>query len=301
MEFPRYAPFAQSFPNTVPYSEAIGFIAKVDDKNPKDIDYPFYVTSHELAHQWWGHQLVGAKVEGGAMMSETFSQYSALMVMKKMYGLHKMRRFLKYELDKYLQGRAVESEEENPLYKTRKQQYLYYHKGSLVMYALQDYVGEDKVNGSLREYLNRYAFKGPPYTISTDFISILKENTGKRSHDLIDDLFKKVVFFENRALKAEFTELQEGKYLVEITFNAKKLYSDGKGKEKEELFEQEVYFGVKDENDDFIYLKKREITAGESTISVVVNSKPHKAGIDPLNILIDKKPDDNIIRVSRKL
>ena len=29
MEFPRYRNFAQSFPNTVPFSEGIGFITRV--------------------------------------------------------------------------------------------------------------------------------------------------------------------------------------------------------------------------------------------------------------------------------
>ncbi|HET8875441.1 MAG TPA: hypothetical protein VFO53_03850, partial [Casimicrobiaceae bacterium] len=37
IEFPRYAAFAQSFPNTVPYSEGIGFIARVRDADPEDI------------------------------------------------------------------------------------------------------------------------------------------------------------------------------------------------------------------------------------------------------------------------
>jgi len=56
LEFPRYARFAQSFPNTIPFSESIGFIARVD--KPDDVDYPFYVTAHEVAHQWW-YSLVG--------------------------------------------------------------------------------------------------------------------------------------------------------------------------------------------------------------------------------------------------
>ena len=32
LEFPRYASFAQSFPNTIPYSEAIGFVADLRDE-----------------------------------------------------------------------------------------------------------------------------------------------------------------------------------------------------------------------------------------------------------------------------
>ena len=60
IEFPRYHSFAQSFPNTIPYSESIGFIARVKENDPESIDYPFYVTSHEMAHQWWAHQELAA-------------------------------------------------------------------------------------------------------------------------------------------------------------------------------------------------------------------------------------------------
>ncbi len=69
MEFPRYRQFAQSFPNTVPYSEGIGFISRLEKK--KDIDFTYFVTAHELGHQWWGHQLIGGNVQGSNMMSET--------------------------------------------------------------------------------------------------------------------------------------------------------------------------------------------------------------------------------------
>lgn len=48
VEFPRYQQFAQSFPGTIPFSESMGFIARVNDSSPKDIDYPFYVTAHEI-------------------------------------------------------------------------------------------------------------------------------------------------------------------------------------------------------------------------------------------------------------
>jgi hypothetical protein len=45
LEFPNYASFAQSFANTIPFSESIGFIADLRDK--EDIDYVFYVTVKE--------------------------------------------------------------------------------------------------------------------------------------------------------------------------------------------------------------------------------------------------------------
>ncbi len=92
LEFPRYRTFAQSFPNTVPFSEGIGFIGRVE--KPTDIDFTYFVTAHELGHQWWAHQLIGARVEGSNMLSETLAEYSALMVMQQKYGSDNMHRFL---------------------------------------------------------------------------------------------------------------------------------------------------------------------------------------------------------------
>ena len=105
LEFPNYESFAQSFANTVPFSESIGFIA--DLRDPDDIDYVFYVTAHELGHQWWAHQVIGALVQGVTMLDETFAQYSALMVQEHEYGPAQMHKFLKYELDRYLSGAAA--------------------------------------------------------------------------------------------------------------------------------------------------------------------------------------------------
>ncbi|HWD15727.1 MAG TPA: M1 family aminopeptidase, partial [Casimicrobiaceae bacterium] len=171
VEFPRYATFAQSFPNTVPYSEGIGFIARVRDDDPKDIDYPYYVTAHELAHQWWGHQVPGANVRGNTMLVETLAQYSALMVMKHLYGPDKIRRFLKYELDNYLSGRKAEAVEEVPLERVENQQYIHYRKGAVVMYLLQERLGEAAVDRARARFDAAWRFKGPPYLSSLDMVN----------------------------------------------------------------------------------------------------------------------------------
>ncbi len=113
MEFPRYRTFAQSFPNTVPFSEGIGFITRV--LKPTDVDLTLFVTAHELGHQWWAHQLVGGRVEGSNMLSETLAQYSAYMVMQQKYGKDYMHRVLHYFLDRYLRGRSAEVRGERPL------------------------------------------------------------------------------------------------------------------------------------------------------------------------------------------
>ena len=144
IEFPDYAQFAQAFAGTMPYSEGIGFIADLSD--PDKIDYVTYVAAHELGHQWWAHQAVGADMQGATMLVETLAQYSSLMVMEKLYGRDQIRRFLKFELDRYLKSRGGEVIEELPLDRVENQQYIHYRKGSLVMYRLKDELGEDRVN-----------------------------------------------------------------------------------------------------------------------------------------------------------
>jgi hypothetical protein len=160
MEFPRYRTFAQSFSNTVPYSEGIGFIQRIVKKN--DIDFTYFVTAHELAHQRWGHQLVGANVQGSNMMSETLAEYSALMVMKQKYGGDKMHRFLRHELDTYLRGRSGEVRHEPPLALVQREPYVWYQKGGQIMYTLADYTGEDKVNLALHNFLMQYRLPTRP-------------------------------------------------------------------------------------------------------------------------------------------
>ncbi len=200
IEFPRYQQYAQAFPNTIPYSEGIGFIAKVDPEDPDDIDYPYYVTAHEVAHQWWAHQIIGADVQGSTVLSESLSQYSALMVMKATFGDRQMKRYLRHELDGYLQGRALERKKELPLYKVEGQGYIHYQKASLVFYALADAIGEAAVNRALAALLAKHAFQGPPYPTSLDLMAELKLVTPPDRQALLADLFEHITLFENRAL-----------------------------------------------------------------------------------------------------
>jgi len=298
VEFPRYAQFAQSFPNTIPYSEAIGFIAKVDAKDPKDIDYPYYVTAHEVAHQWWAHQVVGADVQGATMLSETLAQYSALMVMKHRYGDAKMKRFLKYELDAYLIGRATERKAEQPLYRNENQPYIHYRKGSLAMYALQDYIGEEAVNQALASLVRKWAFRGPPYPTSRDLLAEFTAVTPPQYQYLIHDLFETITLYENRAISAVAHRLPDGRYEVKLTVEAKKLAADETGVQREVPMDDWIDIGVLGKDDAPLYLEKLRIPAGRSTFTLDVKGEPLRAGIDPIVKLVDRRPDDNTVAVS---
>jgi ABC-type transport system involved in multi-copper enzyme maturation permease subunit len=303
IEFPRYERFAQSFANTIPFSESIGFIADLRDEDA--IDYVYYVTSHEVAHQWWAHQVIGADVQGSVMLSESLSQYSALMVMEKKYGRDKMRRFLRYELDNYLDRRGGELVEELPLYRVENQGYIHYNKGSLVFYRLREEMGEEALNRALRRYLQDKGFQQPPYTTSAELLEYIRAEASPELQSLITDLFQRITFYDNRVVDAKATKRADGRWDVTLSLRAGKIYSDGLGKETPAPMDDQVEVAVfarapgADEADErVLFLERRRITEAEPTITVTVDEAPYEVGFDPYNKLIDRVPSDNRKRVA---
>lgn len=307
MEFPRYRTFAQSFSNTVPYSEAIGFIQRLVKKN--DIDFTYFVTAHELAHQWWGHQLIGGNVQGSNMMSETLAEYSALMVMKQKYGRDQMHRFLRHELDAYLRGRSGEVRHEPPLALVQREPYVWYQKGGQIMYTLADYIGEDKVDLALHNFLMQYRYANAtntqtaPYPDTRQLIEALRTQTPPELQYLIDDGFDSIVLYDNKAVSATVTPTPDHKFKVSLAVQARKVKADGNGNETpialNDYIEIGVFKGKKDEEQP-LYLEKKKLTQEQNMFEIVVDEEPTRAGIDPYNKLVDRIADDNMIDVTKQ-
>jgi len=298
LEFPRYAKFAQSFANTIPFSESIGFIADLSD--PEDIDYPFYVTAHEVAHQWWAHQVIGANVQGQSMLAESLAQYSALMVMEKEYGREHLRHFLKYELDAYLRGRGGEVIEELPLMRVEDQGYIHYRKGSLIFYRLRDEIGEENLNRALAAFIRDKAFQQPPYTTTLELLAYIRAQTPPDKQKLLDELFAKIVLYDIKVVAASAAPRADGKFDVRIEYETQKHESDGLGRETSLPLDDWMQVGVfarkegeGEHTERALYLQPQHITQGKGTIAVVTDSRPLEVGLDPYNKLIDRNPDDN--------
>jgi ABC-type transport system involved in multi-copper enzyme maturation permease subunit len=302
IEFPRVGQFAQAFAGTMPYSESIGFIANLND--PDDIDMVYYVVAHEMGHQWWAHQVVGANMEGATLLSETMAQYSALMVMEKEYGRDIMRKFLKYEMDNYLRSRGRERLKERPLLNVESEQgYVHYRKGSVVLYYLKEMIGEDKVNAALRKMIQRYAYAPAPYPTSWDLIDAFNEQIPSQYKYLIKDLFEDITLFSNRTLQATARKRADGKYDVTIDVESHKFKADPKGNETEVPMDDWVDIGAfaKPEKDrkygKTLHRELVHVTQPHATYTFITDELPDKAGIDPFLLLIDRVPDDNTKKV----
>ena len=303
IEFPRIARFAQAFPGTMPYSEAIGFIANLS--HPDDIDMVYYVVAHEMAHQWWAHQVIGANMEGATLLSETMAQYSALMIMEHEYGRDIMRKFLKYEMDNYLRNRGRERLKEQPLLHVEANQgYVHYRKGSVVMYMLKEMIGEEAINRALRKMVERFAYHEPPYPTSHELVDLFDAETPPQYKYLIKDLFEDITLFSNRTLEATAKKRADGKYDVSIDVESKKFKAGEKGAETEVKVDDWIEIGAfaKPEKGKkygkTLYRERVHLIEPHKTFQFVVAELPEKAGIDPFLLLVDRVPDDNTKKVT---
>jgi len=300
VEFPRTVRTTQAFPGLIPLSESAAFIARVDPGSPKDLDFPFYVSARETARQWWGQQLVGADTRGATVLTESLAEYTALMVMRRSLGADKMRRFLRHDLEAYLSGRAQEQEKELPLAHNENQRYIHQRKGGLALYLLQDMLGEDVVDGVLRGLLRQYAYRSAPYPTASSLVEGLRAVTPKDKAYLIDDLFESIVFYENRAASAVARRRPDGKYEVTIDAHAGKLRVTEQGEERPLPLNDYVEFGVDDRNGNPLVRERRRVTQAAQQLTLVVDGVPGRAGIDPDNKLIDRKPNDNMLPVDNQ-
>lgn len=305
VEFPGYRNFAQAFAGTIPYSETYGFIS--DFHKPETIDLVTGATAHELGHQYWAHQLVGAGMDGEPVLSETLAQYSAMMVLKKLQGEDHIRRQLQFELDRYLAGRSYDSADEPALARVNGQSWITYHKGALAMYLLQKRIGEEAVNRALRNLLQQFKFKGPPFARSLDLIAALRaEAKTNEEQNLITDLFERVTLYDLRVDHPTSVRRADGKWDVAVPVIAKKLYVSGRNIETETPINERIEVGLftaepgRDAFDakNVITMERQAIHSGQQVLHFVSDKKPSYAGIDPYNFYIDRNSGDNVGPVS---
>lgn len=302
IEFPRYGSFAQAFPGTMPYSESIGFIINLENENENNIVDA--VIAHEMAHQWWAHQEIPALMQGGTMLTESFAEYSSLMVMKSDPKSNdmKMKNFLKYDFDRYLRGRTVEREKEVPLYRVEEQDYIHYGKGSVIMYALQDYLSADTVNASLRRFLERYRYAEPPYPTSLDYLSYLEPSIPDSLRPMATDWIKHITLYDLRLLDASAVKTENGMYEVTLEVEAHKFYADSIGNESPAPLHDWVDIGLYNNSDEKrLSGRKRVKLEGEKArYTILTDSLPAKAAVDPRRMLIERVITDNSKSVSQK-
>jgi hypothetical protein len=165
------------------------------------------------------------------------------------------------------------------------------------------------MNRAIRGLLDATKFRGPPYPTSLQLVDSLRAATPDSLKYLIADLFENITLYELKTDSVVANAAPGGRYAVDLYVTAKKLRADSLGKETEQPMSDWIDIGVfakapakRDPKIDDkvgvpLSLAKHKIKSGAQTISVVVDSLPYRAGIDPLHKLIDRITTDNTVGV----
>jgi ABC-2 type transport system permease protein len=296
VEYARYRSDVQAGVGTIAYSEGSGFLADLRGWNNLD-----YATLHELAHQWWGN-VYGARMQGRQLLNEGLAQYSTLMAYKEFASPAVARRILADMHDSYLNARSRETVAEQPLLLTADQGYLSYNKAPLTLFALQELIGADKLNGALRAYYNRFVEMKPPFPTSRDLVDELRASAGPEHQQLITDLFEKIVLYDLAITTAQVRPAGDG-YEVVLDIAGEQFEANGQGTETEvplDTWFQIALFPASDRDVSELqplYLQHHRLHSGVQRMSVRVAQRPGTVAVDPFHLMIDRKRDDNARRL----
>jgi len=293
VEVPPYSINGRAFPSAIAFAEP-NFITRT---GTGVVDLTFFGTAHEVAHHWWGGQVRPAYAKGRAFVSESLSNYSAMLVTEKVLGPAEVRRVYDFQMDRYLRRRS-ETGRDVPLLEVDDHPHISYGKGAVALYTLREHIGIEPVNVALRRFLEKYRRTGPPYPTSLDLYAELRAVTPPASQHLLTDLFETITLWDVRTQRAAARRLADGTYEVTLDVVAQKFRADGVGVETatpmNDLIEVGVFATGKDAP---LYLTRHRIQSGKQTIRIIVTGEPSRAGLDPYGKLIERERGNNVVAV----
>jgi ABC-type transport system involved in multi-copper enzyme maturation permease subunit len=293
LEIPRYQSHARSYPMTIPFSESLGFVNDMRDR--EGVDHVFYVTAHEVAHQWWGDQVIAANVAGAGLITETLAEYTALMALRERDGDAAVARILRFDLDEYLRGRGVAGTPEVPLARVGNESWLQYRKGSLAMVRLQHAIGEAALNQALRSLFADTRYRTAPFVTSAELLARLRQVTPAEKQALLADLFERVVVYDNRPLAATATRRADGRWDLLVKLQLRKQELDARGREATREYDEPVEVAVEGEGGTTVH---RVLPGAAPALRLTLDKRPAAVQLDPAGLLTDRDAADNRMAVT---
>jgi len=270
--------------------------ATLFDGSADGVEGSFEVAAHEVAHQWWGGQLTPAVAEGAILLSESLAWYSAMRVIRREKGEDVLRRFMMTMREPYPWPpirtglpllRAIDP-------------YAGYRRGPFAFYALSEYAGEAAVNGALRTLIARHRVGDTRTTATTlELYRELQAAVPDSLRSLLHDLFAANTYWRFDTRRAVARPTADGRWEVTFDLTARKVVVDTAGAETEVPITEWVELGVFAASEGggglgrTLHLGKHRLVPGEQRITVTVDARPARGGVDPYNLL-DWEEGDNI-------
>lgn len=297
-ELPAHWGFgAYALPGIIVWPEDRGFVTKYREG---DVDLVTRRLAHEISHQWWGHVLYPAQVQGAVTLVETMAKYSEMLVTEAVQGKSAIPAMLRYERENYVLSRGNMPFPEPTLMRAYDYDFVYYSKGAIIMDALRDLMGDAALNRALRRLIQEHGGDANPPATTLDLQAALHAESAPEQHALIDEWIGKVTLYDLRVESASTEQMPDGRNRVTVTIRGRKtLEPGGATKPSEAPLDELIDVAVYSEhpstgNAQPIYAGKYRLRTGATQIIVEVSGKPAFVSVDPFERRIEVERADNI-------
>lgn len=131
------------------------------------------VNAHELAHQWFG-DLITETSGTHHWLQEGFATYYALLAEREVFGAH----YYYWRLYEYAQELTRQEQEgqHTALLNPKSSSTTFYKKGALLLFMLQEKIGDAAFKNGVKSYLEQFKYKN---VSSQDFIAAVEKASGE--------------------------------------------------------------------------------------------------------------------------
>jgi hypothetical protein len=294
-EIPQYAGAATSYPGLMFNAERINYLSDYSD--PEKVNQAYAIAVHETAHEWWGTKLQPSPKPGRKVITETLAKYTENMVIEQRFGKMYLRNYLENDSRLYFVYRSF-TEDEHAMDTVIGQPFVYYQKGGIGMYAIQDQLGDQTVNAALSLFLKDHEDAGIGADVS-GLKQALSNGRSTQEVNLINDLFSKRVTWDLSVGHASSKQLPDGKFEIECEVLVKKM--DGSYHSSTEIAANDsIYIAAFDEvparwsaKTTPVFIRKHLLKSGKNTLRFIADKKPAAVSIDPYSLILDADPSDN--------
>jgi ABC-2 type transport system permease protein len=282
---------AQALSTVILWSERGGFITDV--ARDAGVDRVYSTAAHEAAHQWWGNSV--------PVLNEVLSDYARVGCLERAFGQERTVELLRDMRWMYFRGRDLARDSGRPEAERPLRDGGQYNSGYILMWRLRRVLGEDVVNGALRDVVAEFGYRSDRIPVPRDVAEAIKRHAPEELHPLIADTFDRITLHPIRAREARAIKLSDGRYRVTLSADLRKTYSD-----RDELavpapldgYADWIDVGVYGEDGRVLSLATHRIADPRRDLSIVVDAPPSRVVLDPLCTLLDSDSSDNEVTVS---
>ena len=279
-------------------TEILGWKSDLAQSNGKVIRK---MAAHMMGMNWFGDQIIPANIAGAKVIHAGLPYWSAGLYLHQTNTRSISRQLRRQEMQEIFRARRSLNDEESPFIVEHKDSTMIRKKGLILMTYLAELVGPERIENAFRNFLDTWRYRNAPFPTVDDFIQKLRNELPKEFHPQLVDIFENITRWDLQSVKAEATQLDDYRWQVRATIEARKFYTSGTGNETEVEFATPVFVSLATDRgfSNVKTLAHRLITprSGRSEIILECKKLPKYFALDVDLLLPDSNPNDQVIPI----